>query len=160
MQQPDHVRRGMETKRLKQDAVFAQQEKIAMQLITKAAQQGLECPSNERLAGAMNMGSVSTPVNVLKRLEAKGVIEVSRGRKSRVVRIVDSGLQTAGEWKADAKPVLKGPARKRMTRKDRFAQALSECGDISFAGRMIGVARDTARRLFDEICADLGPQAK
>lgn len=159
-QQPEHVRRGVETKRLRQEAIFAQQEKIALQLITKAAQQGLECPSNERLAGAMNMGSISTPVGVLKRLEAKGKIQVSRGRSSRVVRIIASGLQTAGEWKADAKPALKGPTRKRMTRKDRFAEALAECGDVNFAGYMIGVAHDTARRLFAEICADLGSQAQ
>jgi hypothetical protein len=158
-QQPEHVRKGVAKRAERHADVAAQQDKIALQLIEKAARNGHSCPSNERLASAMGFASSGAPAAVLKRLQHRGLIEIGRNGNDRVIRIVASGLQTAGEMLAPARRGSAAP-RKRMTRKDRFAEALAECGDVNFAGYMIGVAHDTARRLFDEICADLGSQAQ
>jgi sirohydrochlorin ferrochelatase len=42
---------------------------------------------------------------------------------------------------------------------DRFAQALSECGDVPTAAENLGLNRDYANSLFARIRKDLGPQA-
>jgi hypothetical protein len=39
---------------------------------------------------------------------------------------------------------------------DRFAQALSECGDVPTAAAQIGIKRDYANALFAQIKRDLG----
>jgi hypothetical protein len=39
---------------------------------------------------------------------------------------------------------------------DRFAQALSECGDVPAAAAQIGIKRDYANALFAQIKRDLG----
>lgn len=154
-----HIERGKATRAEKYAAVFAEQEVTALALIEKAARLKQPCPSNLRLAHAMGLKSSGSPSAILKRLEQRGLIAIGRDGNDRVVRILASGLQTAGAMAAPPRPGSTGP-RRRMTRKDRFAEALAECGQIEAAAQRIGVAHDTARRLFAEICQDLGEQAR
>lgn len=42
---------------------------------------------------------------------------------------------------------------------DRFAEALSECGDVPTAARKLGLNRDYANSLFAKIRKELGSQA-
>lgn len=153
------TRRSMQTRALKTAARFAEQESAALALIEKAARSGHPCPSNARLANALGFASTGAPQAVLNRLQARGAIEIGRCCSERVIRIVASGLQTAGDMSSPAK-LRKNSGGGKVTRKDRYAHALSECGDINWAARMIGVAPETGQRLFAEICADLGEQAQ
>lgn len=54
---------------------------------------GLPCPSNEELAELLGV-SISAPPGVLTRLEHKGLIQVERYQRSRVVTIVATGART------------------------------------------------------------------
>lgn len=54
-----------------------------------------------------------------------------------------------------------GQTKPRGTRViDRFAEALSECGDVQIAAAQLGLNRDYANSLFALIRKELGPQAK
>lgn len=97
MQQPDHVRKGVATKAAKQAAIYAEQEDIVFRLLEQAARLGNECPTNQRLATACGLRSSSGGGLVLDRLQAKGLIELAGKPSARVVRIVASGLKTAGQ---------------------------------------------------------------
>lgn len=155
MSHSEHIRRGVATKAEKHAARYAEQQAAALKIIERAARLKQSCPSNARLAAAMGLSSSGAPSLVLKRMAENGVIQIGRDGNERVVRIVASGLQTAGEMTAEPRKDAIGSVRARMTRKDRFAEALADLDDIELAARRIGVAHDTARRLFDEICADL-----
>jgi hypothetical protein len=43
---------------------------------------------------------------------------------------------------------------------DRFAQELSECGDVPTAAQRLGLKRAYANSLFAKICKELGSQAR
>lgn len=109
MQQPDHVRRGVETKRARQAPIFAEQEATVMRLLEQAARLGNECPPNARLASACGLTSPTAGGKVLERLQGKGLIEVLGKPSARVIRIVATGLRTAGQVTGrDAENVLLG----------------------------------------------------
>lgn len=109
MQQPDHVRRGVETKRARQAPIFAEQEATVMRLLEQAARLGNECPTNARLASACGLTSSSGAGKVLDRLQEKGLIEVLGKPSARVIKIVATGLRTAGQVTGrDAENVLLG----------------------------------------------------
>jgi hypothetical protein len=42
---------------------------------------------------------------------------------------------------------------------DRFAEALSETGTVAAAARAVGVCYEHGKKLYRQICAELGPQA-
>lgn len=96
MTRADHITRAVETKSAKMAPVLAEQEAVVFRLLEQAARLGNECPKNARLAQACGMTSPNAVGRVLARLVDKGLIEV-HGRQSRVVKIVASGLRTAGQ---------------------------------------------------------------
>lgn len=107
MQQPEHVRRGVETKAAKQAPIFADQEATVMRLLEQAARLGNECPTNARLASACGQASAGVAAKVLTRLQDKGLIEVLGKPNARVIKIVANGLRTSGQVTGhDAEVVL------------------------------------------------------
>lgn len=78
-------------------ANYAHQEAIVMTALAGAVSSNLPCPSNNELAGLLDAASVSTPVNVLARLQKKGLIEIERFATSRIVTICATGKSTAGD---------------------------------------------------------------
>lgn len=103
------IRRSVQTKAVKQAAIFAEQEATVMRLLEQAARIGNECPINARLASACGLTSPSGGGKVLDRLQDKGLIEILGKPGARVVKIVASGLRTAGQVTGrDAEKVLLG----------------------------------------------------
>ena len=66
-------------------------------LLNRAAERGDVCPSNLDIIFCAGLSSSGCGSRILKRLQAKGLIEVYSGQCSRVVRICGTGKQTAGE---------------------------------------------------------------
>jgi len=75
----------------------AWQEKTVLARLEKAAANNLPCPSNNELAELLDAASVSTPVNVLARLQQKGTIQIERFATSRIVTICATGKSTYGD---------------------------------------------------------------
>ena len=83
-----------------QDAVLAE--------LIRAADAGKPCPTNKRLAEICGLVAPESASEAVKRLEAKGLINVTRGTCDRVVEITSTGRSTAGEvarphWRVDPK---------------------------------------------------------
>lgn len=69
-------------------------ERIVLQALIKAANSHAPCPSNNELAELLGASSTATPVGILRRLQARGIIRVERFSTSRQVTIVASGRRT------------------------------------------------------------------
>ena len=68
-----------------------------MSRLERAANAGHPCPSNGVLAGAIGASSSSNPVNVMARLQKRGLITVERFATSRIVTITATGKSTFGD---------------------------------------------------------------
>lgn len=65
--------------------------------VTRAAEAGEPCPTNDQLANLCGFLSPSGGSTALSELEKLGLIKVQRGQASRVVTIVATGKRTAGK---------------------------------------------------------------
>lgn len=66
-----------------------------LQILAGAAALGERCPTNNEIAAALNLSSVSGPVKIVHNLEADGLIKVDRFAAGRIVTIVATGQSTA-----------------------------------------------------------------
>lgn len=89
--------------------VLSGREAIIMARLEKAANDGVECPSNNTLAGALGASSPSSPVNVMDQLQKKGLITVERFATSRIVTIAATGKSTFGDRNKAAHWRVAGP---------------------------------------------------
>jgi len=74
---------------------LAPAERIAYQLINHAAEHGQPCPVNIDLEVATGFNSTSMGPKLVRKLERRGLIRVSRYQRFRLVEIVATGKQTA-----------------------------------------------------------------
>jgi len=74
---------------------LAPAERIAYQLINHAAEQGHPCPVNIDLEVATGFNSTSMGPKLVRKLERRGLIRVSRFQRFRLIEIVATGKQTA-----------------------------------------------------------------
>ena len=74
---------------------LAPAERIAYQLIHHAAEHGHPCPVNIDLEVATGFNSTSMGPKLVRKLEGRGLIRVSRYQRFRLVEIVATGKQTA-----------------------------------------------------------------
>jgi hypothetical protein len=70
-------------------------ERIAYRLINHAAEHGQPCPVNIDLEVAAGFNSSSMGPKLVRQLEGRGLIRVSRFQRFRLVEIVATGKQTA-----------------------------------------------------------------
>ena len=117
-----------------------QAETIAYQAVFAAAEAGAPCPSADDLAEALGFRSVSGTVDVLHRLERRGLIKVDRYQRGRQVTIVSTGKKTAepscrvSHWRIARPPVPTPPIAMIRERKPDVAR------DIEMAARRDGRA--------------------
>lgn len=69
-------------------------EKLVLRKIARAAREGKPCPTNIELSNDLQSGSSSTGGDVVRALEAKGLIEVTRGHNWRIVTVIETGHRT------------------------------------------------------------------
>lgn len=91
---------------------LAPAERIAYRLINHAAEEGLPCPVNIDLEVAAGFNSTSMGPKLVRKLENRGLIRVSRYQRFRMVEIVATGKQTARHpsMRAD-RPLVRRGAR-------------------------------------------------
>lgn len=70
-------------------------ERITLKMIEDAAEADKPCPSNLDIEMALGCNSTSVAPTVVKMLEGKGLIEVTRYQRAREVKIVSTGKSTA-----------------------------------------------------------------
>lgn len=70
-------------------------ETIALAMIEKAATEDKPCPSNLDIEMELGCNSTSVAPTVVKMLEEKGIIKVTRYQRAREVTIVETGKSTA-----------------------------------------------------------------
>jgi len=70
-------------------------ETIVLAMIEKAAFRGDPCPSNLDIEMELGCNSTSVAPVVVKRLEEKGYIRVTRYQRAREVTVTSTGLSTA-----------------------------------------------------------------
>ena len=96
------------------------------QAIKRAAENGLPCPTNDRLAELAGSVSPSFAVERIKTLAKRNLITVERFQSSRIITIVETGKSTAGErgtphWrdkKAKAQKPKKEPPKPRALKRN------------------------------------------
>lgn len=70
-------------------------DEAAFAAIKRAAESGAACPTNIELAAIAGKSDSAVPT-ILDRLANRGLISVERGRRNRVVTILETGARTAG----------------------------------------------------------------
>jgi hypothetical protein len=91
---------------------LAPAERIAYQLINHAAEHGHPCPVNIDLEVATGFNSTSMGPKLVRKLESRGLIKVSRFQRFRLVEIVATGKQTARHPSMHAdRPLVRRGAR-------------------------------------------------
>ena len=70
-------------------------EAITYEMIERAANRGEPCPSNLDIEMALGCSSTSVAPTVVKMLEQKGLILVTRYQRAREVTIISTGKSTA-----------------------------------------------------------------
>ena len=92
-------------------------------VLEEAAARGEPCPGNTMLAARLHIGT-DTTVEAVKALERAGLIQVWRYTSRRVVRIIATGRQTAGDT---AKPQrVYGPGSRGAAGAGALARAVSK----------------------------------
>lgn len=72
-------------------------ERRLLEILTRAADKGEVCPTNDQICAMMGMQSIGTPPTVMNKLIKRGQISVERFGNSRIVTILATGKATAGE---------------------------------------------------------------
>lgn len=70
-------------------------EMMVYRALNDAAEAGVKCPTCDDLADLIDTNSVASTVNVVKRLERRGLIQVQRYQRERRVTIMATGKKTA-----------------------------------------------------------------
>ena len=87
-------------------------ERIAYRLINHAAENGQPCPVNIDIEVAAGFNSSSMGPKLVRKLESRGLIRVSRFQRFRLVEIVATGKQTARPPSMQAdRPLVRRGAR-------------------------------------------------
>jgi hypothetical protein len=96
---------------------LAPAERIAYRLINHAAEFGEPCPVNIDIEVAAGFNSTSMGPKLVRKLESRGLIRVSRFQRFRLVEIVATGKQTARHpsMRAD-RPLVRRGARSAAAR--------------------------------------------
>lgn len=83
---------------MKQPRCSAQDFRV-LEMIDRAAKARQVCPTNNEICGQIGWQSSSGAANAIRRLEAAGIICVTRFQNARVVEILATGLRTVPpEW--------------------------------------------------------------
>lgn len=82
-------------------------EEVVLKALSDAADAGSLCPSNTSLADALGRSMAWSAGDVVKRLEARGLVTVRRYSNSREVTIVATGRSTAKAEQASQSPASK-----------------------------------------------------
>lgn len=131
--------------------------KIAMAMLRKAAQRGTAAPQNAELAKAMGLKSSSAGADIISYMEAKGLITVVRGNHSRIITITATGQQTAGR----IPPIREAEAFRWTPARDAILMtAIANEMDFEQAGRLAGIDGKQAANRFDQLCHEMGDQAR
>lgn len=70
-------------------------ERITLKMLEQAAEAGVPCPSNLDIEMELGCNSTSVAPTVVKMLEDKGIISVTRYQRTRDVTILATGKSTA-----------------------------------------------------------------
>lgn len=136
-------------------AMLTDREQRLLDLLTDAAERGAECPTNKTLGRQIGC-SFSRTSEAVSRLEALGFISVERTRTARIVTVTDTGLSTAAPrgLLRDRIPDATLPARERLAELVAGGVALAD------VRKHLRLSSGQVARLWNEICAGLGPQAR
>lgn len=121
-------------------------EQIVYDMLANAAERGDPCPNNCLLATAVGTTPAGASAYVNK-LEARGLIQVHRSRRARVVVICDTGQRT----ESTAYQYSKG---QQMA--DKLADFVAEGGMVSKAHHALGCSEQRVRQLWAQIKGGLG----
>jgi len=85
-------------------------ERVALALIAEAAEAGRQAPTADDIQERTGCNSISTTVNLVRRLELRGLIEVERFQRTRRITVVSTGKRTAAvsnetpHWRKGPRP--------------------------------------------------------
>ena len=85
-------------------------ERVALALIAEAAEAGRQAPTADDIQERTGCNSISTTVNLVRRLELRGLIEVERFQRTRRITLVSTGKRTAAvsnetpHWRKGPRP--------------------------------------------------------
>jgi hypothetical protein len=142
--------------------------KITLAMLTRAANDGAPCPSNDEIAERIGAESSATAVRTIALLEVMGCITVQRGNDRRVVTIVATGKCTAGTIRNPIKPRPRVGRRKVYRRRENAWTAaddgflmdrIAEGDDFEQAAFVIGKTADVCEARFGMLAAQMGAQA-
>jgi len=74
---------------------LTERQRRLLEIIAEAARAGHVCPTNKAIAEMDGLVSASAVADAIGRLQRKGVIEVKRYNRARIVRLPDQDLVTA-----------------------------------------------------------------
>jgi SOS-response transcriptional repressor LexA len=74
---------------------LTRQESIVLAMIERAAFAGQPCPSNLDIEMQLDCNSSSIAPTIIRRLEEKGYIKVTRYQRAREVTLTSTGMSTA-----------------------------------------------------------------
>ena len=85
-------------------------ERATLALIAEATEAGRQAPTADDIQERTGCNSISTTVNLVRRLELRGLIEVERFQRTRRITLVSTGKRTAAvsnetpHWRKGARP--------------------------------------------------------
>ena len=91
-------------------AGLPEMERVALALIAEAAEAGRQAPTADDIQERTGCNSISTTVNLVRRLELRGLIEVERFQRTRRITVVSTGKRTAAvsnetpHWRKGPRP--------------------------------------------------------
>lgn len=140
---------------------LAQRVTVVMGLLRKAAEANKPCPTNSELAYAMGGSGMTSGATIISFLEKVGMIEVVRGRSTRVVTICATGQRTAGNITKLANYV---PRRKRgfqwtPARDAILMEAIANELDFEQAANLTGAEAEECAARLDALAFAMGAQA-
>ncbi|MEO8375366.1 MAG: MarR family winged helix-turn-helix transcriptional regulator [Sphingomonas bacterium] len=89
---------------------LTEMERVALVLIAEAAEAGRQAPTADDIQERTGCNSISTTVNLVRRLELRGLIEVERFQRTRRITVVSTGKRTAAvsnetpHWRKGPRP--------------------------------------------------------
>lgn len=144
------------------EARWAEQDRIAMAMLTKAADMGDMCPSNYVLAFACGVSAANGACVIIARLEQRGLITVQRSSRLRKVTIVATGKSTNEVINVERVYGRGKKAKTQVSVAQRIADLADRVADgatIRAAADAMGIGESTALSYWAQIKRDLGPQA-
>jgi DNA-binding MarR family transcriptional regulator len=112
-------------------------EREALALIAEATEAGRQAPTADDIQERTGCNSISTTVNLVRRLELRGLIEVERFQRTRRITLVSTGKRTAAV--SNQTPHWRNTPRKRSAPAVPLSYVQQRKPDL--AREMIGAAR-------------------